>query len=115
MDKTESDDQKIMGTLCSWSGSSNSSSGYSRTQKIVFDGQGNFQVGSESSFSSDAGIAYGGNPNIQTGTYKVGDGTVTLYYRDGTIYEFRINMRQDNGMITELMYGNTLYATGFCQ
>jgi hypothetical protein len=56
---------KLKGALCSWSGSSNSSSTYSRTQKIVFDGQGNFQFGSESSFSSGTGIAYGGNPNVK--------------------------------------------------
>jgi hypothetical protein len=106
---------QLKGALCSWSGSSNSSSSYSRTQKIVFDGQGNFQFGSESSFSSGAGIAYGGNPNIKTGKYNVGERTVTLYYQDGDIYEFKINMRQDNGMITELMYSGTLYATGLCE
>jgi hypothetical protein len=106
---------QLKGALCSWSGSSNSSSSYSRTQKIVFDGQGNFQFGSESSFSSGAGIAYGGNPNVKTGKYSVGERTVTLYYQDGDIYEFKINMRQDNGMITELMYSGTLYATGLCE
>ena len=106
---------QLKGVLCSWSGSSNSSSGYSRTQKIIFDGQGNFQFGSESSFSSGAGIAYGGNPNIKTGKYSVGEKTVTLYYQDGDIIEFNINMRQDNGMITELMYSGTLYATGLCE
>jgi hypothetical protein len=106
---------QLKGALCSWSGSSNSSSSYSRTQKIVFDGQGNFQFGSESSFSSGAGIAYGGNPNVKTGTYSVGEGTVTLYYQDGDKYEFKINMRQDNGMITELMYSGTLYAKGLCE
>jgi len=106
---------QLKGALCSWSGSSNSSSSYSRTQKIVFDGQGNFQFGNESSFSSDAGIAYGGNPNIKRGTYSVGERTVTLYYQDGDTYEFKINMRQDNGMITELMYSGTLYAKGLCE
>jgi len=69
---------QLRGTLCSWSGSSNSSSGYSRTRKLVFDGQGNYQFGSEASFSSGAGIAYGGNPNVETGTYTVGESTVTL-------------------------------------
>jgi hypothetical protein len=108
---------QLKGALCSWSGSStsNSSSSYSRTQKIVFDGQGNFQFGSESSFSSDAGIAYGRNPNIKTGTYSVGEKTVILYYQDGDKYEFKINIRQDNGMITELMYSGTLYAKGLCE
>jgi hypothetical protein len=106
---------QLRGALCSWSGSSNDYSSYSRTQKIVFDGQGNFQFGSESSFSSDAGLAYGGNPNVNTGTYSIGESTVTLYYQDGDIYEFKINIRQDNGMITELMYDGTLYATGLCE
>jgi hypothetical protein len=106
---------QLRGALCSYSGSSNSYSSYSRTQKIVFDGQGNFQVGSEAGFSSDAGIAYSGNPNVSIGTYSVGENTVTLYYQDGSVYEFKINIRQNNGMITELMYGGTLYATGLCE
>jgi len=106
---------QLKGALCSWSGSSNSSSGYSRTQRIAFDGQGNFQVGSEASFSSDAGIAYGGNPNIQRGTYRVGEGTVTLYYQDGDVYEFKIKIRQNDGRITCLDYNGTLYATELCE
>lgn len=106
---------QLRGALCSWSGSSNDYSSYSRTQKIVFDGQGNFQFGTESSFSGDAGMAYSGNPNVQTGTYSIGDRTVTLRFQDGNVYEVGINMRQDNGMITELMYNGTLYATGLCQ
>jgi hypothetical protein len=106
---------QLKGALCSWSGSSNDYSSYSRTQKIVFDGQGNFQFGSEGSFSSDAGIAYSGNPNVETGTYSVGENTVTLNYRSGETYQFKINIRQDNGMITELMYDGTLYATGLCE
>lgn len=106
---------QLKGTLCSWSGSSDSYSGYSRTQKIAFDGQGNFQYGSEASFSSGSGIAYSGNPNVQTGTYKIGQNTVTLTFSDGSVFEVSINMRQDNGMITELMYNGTLYATGLCE
>ena len=106
---------QLKGSLCSWSGSSNSTSSYSRTQKIVFDGQGNFQFGSEGSFSSGAGIAYSGNPNVETGTYSVGESAVTLYYSSGKTYIFKINMRQDSGMITELMYSGTLYAKGLCE
>jgi hypothetical protein len=105
---------QLKGSLCSWSGSSNSSSSYSRTQKIVFDGQGNFQFGSESSFSSNAGNAYGSNPNAQTGTYTVSESTVTLRFQSGETYVVKINMRQDNGTITELMHSGTLYAKGLC-
>ena len=105
---------QLNGVLCSWSGSSNSASGYSSTRKLVFDGQGNYQFGTESSFSSDAGIAYGGNPNVERGTYSVGETFVTLFSQSGESYQFKVNMRQNNGMITELMYGETLYATGLC-
>ena len=105
---------QLRGSLCSWSGSSSSSSGYSRTQRITFDGQGNFQVGRESSFSSDAGIAYGGNLNVQRGTYIIGERTVTLYYQDGSKYEFQIKIRQDNGIITTLGYNGNLYSTELC-
>jgi frataxin-like iron-binding protein CyaY len=106
---------QLRGSYCSYSGSSNAYSSYSRTQKIVFDGQGHFQFGSETSFSGDAGLAYSGNPNIKGGTYSVSDRIVTLYYQDGTVYQFQVNMRQNNGMITELMYSGTLYATGLCE
>ncbi len=106
---------QLKGALCSWSGSSNDYSSYSRTQKIIFDGQGNFQFGSEASFSSDDGIAYGGNPNAKTGTYSVGEGTVTLKYQDGDIYEFKIKIREEDGRITCLDYNGTLYATSLCE
>jgi len=106
---------QLKGSLCSWSGSSSSSSSYSRTQKLVFDGQGNFKFGSESSFSSGAGMAYGDNPNVKSGRYSVGDRTVTLSYQNGDVFEFKINMRQNSGMITELMYNGTLYASGLCE
>lgn len=105
---------QLNGVLCSWSGSSNSSGGFSSARKLVFDGQGNYQFGTESSFSSDAGIAYGGNPNTEKGTYSIGETCVTLYSQSGKSYQFKINMRQDNGMVTELMYGETLYAKGLC-
>ena len=106
---------QLRGSLCSWSGSSNSSSSYSTSQKIVFDGQGHFQFGSESSFSGDAGLAYSGNPNIKRGNYSVGKNTVTLYYQDGDKYEFQIKIREDNGMITTLEYNGRLYAKVLCE
>jgi hypothetical protein len=106
---------QLNGVLCSWSGSSNDYSSYSRTRRLAFDGQGNFQFGSEASFSSDAGLAYSGDPNVERGTYTVNETNVTLYYPSGEKYIFEINIRQDNGMITELMYGETLYASGLCE
>ena len=105
---------QLRGTLCSWSGSSGGVSSYSSSDRINFDGQGNFTFGRESSFSSDAGIAYGNNPNLQRGTYRVEDRSVILIFQSGETYRVNINMRQDNGMITELMYNDKLYATGLC-
>jgi hypothetical protein len=106
---------QLQGTLCSWSGSSNSYSSYSGTQKIIFDGQGRFQYGTEAGFSSYAGMAYTGSPKLSAGTYQVGEYSVTLRFSDGSVYEVEVRLRQDNGMITELMYNGTLYAKGLCE
>lgn len=105
----------LKGTLCSWSGSSGGSSSYSRTERISFDGIGNFTFGNESSFSGNAGIAYGSNPNVQRGTYRVEESAVILQFQSGESYRVEIKMRQNNGMITELMHNGKLYAKGLCE
>ena len=108
----------LQGTLCSWSGSSsgygNSSS--SSSTRVYFDGQGNFSYSSESSFSGDAGMAYGGNQGTGNGgIYRVVGNQVQLQFNDGTTGVAQINMQQDDGRITELMYEGTLYGTGLCE
>lgn len=108
----------LQGTLCSWSGSSSGygNSSYSRSTKVYFDGQGNFSYSSEASFSGDAGIAYGGDQGSgQGGTYRIVGNQVYLQFNDGTSGVAQINMQQDDGRITELMYEGTLYATGLCE
>jgi hypothetical protein len=105
---------QLNGSLCFWAGSSGSSSSYSRSEKLYFDGKGNFTFGNESSFSGDAGIAYSGNPNLQRGTYRVEQKFVMLQFQTGEIIQAEINMRQDNGRITELMHKGKLYATSLC-
>jgi hypothetical protein len=108
----------LQGTLCSWSGSSSGygNSSYSSSTRVYFDGQGNFSYSSESSFSGDAGIAYGGNQGAGNGgTYRVVGNQVQLQFNDGTTGVAQINMQQDDGRITELMYEGTLYATGLCE
>jgi hypothetical protein len=105
---------QLNGSLCFWAGSSGSSSSYSRSEKLYFDGKGNFTFGNESSFSGDAGIAYSGNPNVQRGTYRVEQKYVTLQFQSGELIQAEIVMRQDNGRITELMHNRKLYATSLC-
>lgn len=105
---------QLRGMLCSWSGSSSSGGSYSRSTRVSFDGQGRFSYGSESSFSSGAGQAYGqGGGN--SGTYRVGGNQVYLTFSDGSTSVARVQMKQNNGTITELMYNGTLYATGLCE
>lgn len=104
---------QLRGLLCSWGGSSSSSSGYSRTTRVSFDGQGGFSYGSESSFSSGAGIAYGSGGGDR-GTYRVSGNKVYLTFSDGSTGVANVHMKQNNGMITELMYEGTLYASGLC-
>jgi hypothetical protein len=104
---------QLRGMLCSWSGSSSYGSGYSRTMRVVFDGQGRFRYGSESSFSSGSGQAYGtGGGN--NGTYRISGNKVYLTFSDGSSGVAQVHMQQNNGMITELMFNGTLYATGLC-
>jgi hypothetical protein len=105
----------LTGMLCSWGGSSSSSSSYSHTMRVSFDGRGRFTYGGESSFSSEAGMAYsGGSTPSQGGTYRISGDTVHLTFNDGTSGTASVHMRQNNGRITELMYEGTLYATGLC-
>jgi len=105
----------LNGMLCNWSGSSGSSSSYSSTRKLFFDGQGNYQFGREGSFSGDDGLAYSGDPNVETGTYRVGESTVTLYNQSGQTYEFQIKIRENNGTITCIEYEGALYSTTLCE
>lgn len=105
---------QLQGSLCYWSGSSGSNSSYSRSERINFDGKGNFTYGKESSFSGNAGIAYSGNPNVEKGTYRVEEKFVFLQFQSGESYQVEIIMRQDNGRITELKYQGKLYATSLC-
>ena len=106
---------QLKGALCNWSGSSGSSSSYSSTRKLVFDGQGNYQFGNESSFSGDAGLAYSGDPNVETGTYSVGESTVTLFNQSGQTYQFKIKIRENNGVITCIEYEGALYSNSLCE
>lgn len=108
----------LRGRLCQWSGSSSSYSGtsYSRTASIEFDGQGNAMYGgSESSFSGNEGIAYGSGEGGTRGVYQVRGNEVHIQLEDGTDIMARINMRQNNGRITELMVNGKLWASGLCQ
>ena len=106
----------LYGKLCFYSGSSSSYSSYSRTEYIYFDGKGRFQFWKESSFSSDAGIAYGSDQNPSyNGSYSVNGDIVNVVFDDGERVSLKVNMRQDNGRITELMHGEKLYATGLCE
>lgn len=106
---------QLSGALCNWSGSSGSSSSYSSTRKFIFDGQGNYQFGREGSFSGDAGLAYSGDPNVEMGTYSVGESSVTMVNQSGQTYQFIIKVRENNGMITCLEYEGALYATSLCE
>jgi hypothetical protein len=40
---------------------------------------------------------------------------VILTAADGSSTEVKINMRQSDGRITELMYGKKLFAAGLCE
>ena len=61
-------------------------------------------------------MAYGGNQGTGNGgIYRVVGNQVQLQFNDGTTGVAQINMQQDDGRITELMYEGTLYGTGLCE
>ncbi|MFQ5584857.1 MAG: hypothetical protein ACE5GL_10515, partial [Calditrichia bacterium] len=85
------------------------------TQWAYFDGQGGFSYGSEASFSSDDGLAYGGSPGGEKGTYRVAGDQVYLTFADGSQGVATVKIRQNDGRITELMYEGDLYAAELCE
>lgn len=113
--KAGGQEYQLRGTLCQWAGGSPyASSSYSRTTRITFDGNGRFSYGSETSFGSKEGMAYGGSP-VNGGTYRIEGDKVYLTFSDGSTGAATVHMRQNDGRITELMYNGELYATGLCE
>jgi len=112
-----SGERYLNGTLCEYGSSSSSSSysSYSHTNRLYFDGRGNFQFGTESSYSGSAGSAYSSDNAAKTGTYRISGDEVILTFRDGSTYKFSIYFIQDDGQITEMYYGEKLYAAGLCE
>jgi hypothetical protein len=107
---------QLQGTLCNWSGSSSSygSSSYSSTRMISFDGRGHWNFGSESSFSGSAGMAYGGQGNENSGTYRIQGNQIYYSTSSGERGVAQVYFRQDNGRITEIKVDGAVYATSLC-
>jgi len=106
---------QLRGLLCYWTGSTTSYSSYSRTERLAFDGQGNFAFSNEGGFSSDAGLIHSNSPNVYKGTYSIEGDYVYLYFQTGAVSKTKIHMRQNDGRITELMYKDKLYAAALCE
>ncbi len=105
----------LKGKLCSYSssGSGYSGSSYSSSRWAYFDGRGNFSYGSESNFSSNAGLYSGSNPGAK-GRYRVAGNTIKLHFDDGSTDSATVTFR-NGSQITELAYGGSHYAMGMCQ
>ncbi|GAB4121711.1 MAG: hypothetical protein Fur0026_13550 [Sideroxydans sp.] len=105
----------LRGRLCQWAGSSSSYSGssYSRSQRADFDGQGHLVYGSEMAYSGNEGIAYSGGGGTR-GVYQVQGNQVLIRLEDGSEVTASVNMRQNDGRITELMINGKLWAAGLC-
>ena len=107
----------IIGPLCSWSGSSSSYSGssYSSSKRIYFSQGNHFSLSSESSFSSTAGNYYNQGADPQSsGTYTIEGNSVIFRFYNGNSTRMSINIRQNSGEITELMFGQKLFAKSLC-
>lgn len=106
----------LSGQFCHWGGSSSSYTGssYSHSERVYFDGQGRFTTGSEASFNSPEGLAYGGG-NDGGGTYRVVGNEVHLMFTDGSTGVATVYNRGQGGRVTELMYNGDLYAPQLCE
>ena len=105
---------QLRGTFCHYSGSSSYGSSYSSTSRITFDGQGRWSMGSESSFSGDAGSAYSGGGVDNSGTYRVNGRQVIYTTASGEQGVARVNMQQNDGRITEIYVDQDLYSPSLC-
>jgi len=106
----------LRGTFCSYSGSSSSYSSYSSSTRVYFDGRGNFQYKTETSFSSEAGIySNDGEDGVSTGKYDVNGNVITLYFPDGSVGYAQVYFVQDDGSISEIKYEDVLYAKNLCE
>jgi len=104
----------LSGTFCHYSGSTSFDSSYSSASRINFDGNGNWTMGSESSFSSDAGSAYSGGGIDDAGTYSVSGRQIFYATRGGEQGVATVNMQQNDGRITEIYVGEDLYSPSLC-
>ena len=108
----------LQGQICAYSSSPDG--GYSTLYKLLFDGQGRFLHSTESSYSGDAGSAYGLSNDPNAGQYRVTGNTkgsaIHLAFPDGssaTAYVYFVD--DDNGRILEVQLNGRLYARGLCQ
>ncbi len=105
---------QLQGAFCNWSGSSSYSSSYSSTRSIYFDGSGRWTFSSQSSFSGNAGSAYSGQGSDDGGSYRVEGKRIVYTSATGEQGVAMVNMRQNDGSISEIMLGNALYAKSLC-
>jgi hypothetical protein len=99
----------VQGMYCSHSGSS----GYSRSTRAYFDGQGLFRYSGEAYSSGPSGRAYGSDAGSR-GRYRVQGNQVALVFSDGSSGTARVFERAANGAITAVQYEGTIYARVLC-
>ncbi|NOZ33798.1 MAG: hypothetical protein GXO80_00685 [Chlorobi bacterium] len=111
---TNAQTNKLYGTFCSYSSSGyGSSSSYSSSEHITFDGKGHYQYNTESSYSGGGNGYYGGNGGYG-GTYRVKGNKVIITSSDGEVFVAYVYYVQSSGEITELKYDGTMYAKSLC-
>lgn len=107
---------RLSGTFCTWSGSSSSysESSYSSSSRITFDGRGRWSMDSESSFSGNAGIAYGRGGG-DSGIYRVTGSQIQYQTASGEQGTAQVKMQQNDGRITEILVDGVLYSPSLCE
>lgn len=112
---TSGNAQLLQGWFCSYASSGSAvGSGYSRSNRVHFDGQGRFSTRTETAYSGDPGSAYGQSGG-DGGTYRLEGDRVLLMFGDGSSGAAQIYNRRGDGSVSELMYGGELYAPQLCE
>jgi hypothetical protein len=101
----------LSGKLCTYS--SSALGGYSHSDRVYFDGKGNFSTSSETYSRGNSGT-YAGTNNGNSGRYSINANTIVIIYGDGSKYRGEIIERAPNGYITGINVNGNIFSSKLC-
>jgi hypothetical protein len=106
----------LVGVVCGFAGTSNTSGSTSRITRVQFDGRGEFVVATEGTFSGSAGLGWS-NSGAQRGSYTVTapriGAAIRVRWQNGDQETAYVTQLSGN-RIAEFQYGKQVYSAGLC-